>query len=263
MKGCAEEIKNDELSAKSAILIHLNSGNVLFEKKADERLPPASLTKIMTAILVIERIQKGLFNLDDQVNIDDYSASIRGSRIKLNCNDTISVNDLLKGLMIASGNDAAVAIARYTESNVEQFVEKMNSKAENLGLLNTHFTNPHGLHAADHYSSARDIAALSNKILEWEHILQITCLTKTNILINQKLRTIKNTNPLIGVYIGADGLKTGHTPQAGFCLAATAIRNNQRVLAVLMGVPTRKERNNHAKMMLDYAFSLLTPNHIS
>nr|WP_281171447.1 D-alanyl-D-alanine carboxypeptidase family protein [Peribacillus kribbensis] len=247
----------NDLNAKSVILVHLNSGDILFQKNADQRLPNASLTKIMTALLVIEEVQKETIHLNDHVRINYYAESIIGSRLMLKYNDTISVNDLLKGLMIASGNDAAVALAAHTEPSIEEFVQKMNQKAKEIGLVNTHFTNPHGLHSSEHYSSARDIATLSQKLIEWKPILQISSLPTAKIFIGQAPKTIKNTNPLIGTYRGADGLKTGYTPQAGFCLVATAMRNNHRVLAIVLGEPSREVRNNETIMLLDYAFSLL------
>jgi serine-type D-Ala-D-Ala carboxypeptidase (penicillin-binding protein 5/6) len=215
---------------------------------------------MMTAILVIDKLLKGSINLEDQVTIDDYAASIRGSRIGLNHGDTLSVHDLLKGLMICSGNDAAVALAVHTESNVGRFVQKMNRKASALGLVNTHFTNPHGLHSIQHYSSVRDLTIVSQKLLNWHPILRISSLPTTEIMIGKEQRTIKNTNPLIGTYIGADGLKTGRTSQAGYCLAATASRNNQRLLTIVLGEPSRKASNNEIKKLLDFGFSMLNPD---
>lgn len=250
-------IKIENCSAKSAVLLNLETNEILFEKNIDQRLPMASLTKIMTAILIFEKISEKSMKLTDRVTIDDHAAYIRGSRIKLEFGDQITVHDLLKGLMISSGNDAAVALAGFAEKSVKRFINKMNQKATQIGLRSTSFSNPHGLPAKQHYSIARELAILSQKLLEEEEILRITSLASTEIVVNQEKRTIKNTNPLIGVYEGADGLKTGHTPQAGFCLVATAKRHDTRLLAIVLGEPSRRARNNDINQMLEYGFSLI------
>ncbi|OEH92777.1 D-alanyl-D-alanine carboxypeptidase family protein [Bacillus solimangrovi] len=247
--------KDYNMLAKAAILINVDENEILFEKNADERRPMASLTKMMTALLIYEDIQRGVLHLNEIVEVTDHTASIRGSRIKLNHGDKITIHDLLKGLLIASGNDAAVALATHTAPQYELFIERMNDRAKQLGLKNTHYQNSHGLDANAHYSSARDVCTLAEELVKMTPVLNLTRRQLINIKINNHWETISNTNKLLGNYKGVDGLKTGRTLQAGFCIAATAQLQKHRLLAVVMGEPSISSLMNDVTTLFDFGFS--------
>ncbi|WP_224749714.1 D-alanyl-D-alanine carboxypeptidase family protein [Polycladospora coralii] len=245
--------------AQSAILMDANSGTIIFEKNGNKRLAPASITKVMTMLLIMEAIEKKKIALNDEVNVSEYAASMGGSQIFLEPGEKMRVDELLKAISIASANDASVAMAEYIGGTEEQFVEMMNKKAKQMGLKNTHFQNPNGLPAENHYSSARDIALLSKELLNYEQITKYTGLYQDYLRQDTKKPFwLVNTNRLVRFYDGLDGLKTGYTSIAKFCLTATAKKNDFRLIAVVMGEPNGKKRNQEVTRMLDYGFSQYT-----
>lgn len=254
--GSAEEKIDLAPEAKSAILMDAATGTVLFEKDADNQLPPASITKMMTMLLVVEAIERKTLKWDDLVSISEHAASMGGSQIFLEPGEQMSVSDLFKGIALASGNDASVAIAEKVAGSEALFVNKMNERAKQLGLKNTHFVNTNGLPVANHYSSARDIALIGMKLVQYPEVLKYTGQYQGYLRENTKEPFwLVNTNKLIRFYKGADGLKTGYTSEAKFCIAATAKRGNVRVIAVVLGEPSSKFRNAETSKLMDYAFS--------
>ncbi|RDZ15281.1 D-alanyl-D-alanine carboxypeptidase [Priestia megaterium] len=257
----AAEKKNSELadSARSAILIERDTGKILYEKNSNQELPPASMTKIMTMILIMEALDKGKITLKDKVRASEYAASMGGSQIFLEPGEEMTVNDLLKGIAIGSGNDASMAMAEYLAGSEEKFVAKMNQKAKELGLTHTKFQNPTGLPVENHYSTAHDMAMMGRELLKYEKIINYTSKYEAYLRTDtDKKFWLVNTNRLVKFYPGVDGLKTGFTGQAKYCLTATAKKGNMRVLAVVFGASTPKDRNNQVTKMLDYAFGQYT-----
>jgi D-alanyl-D-alanine carboxypeptidase (penicillin-binding protein 5/6) len=250
-----EKIKLAEQSS-SAILMEQDSGSVLYEKNSHEKLPPASMTKIMTLILVMEAIDKGKINWNDKVRVSEYAASMGGSQIFLEPGEQMTVEDMVKGIAIGSANDASVAMAEHLSGSMESFVQLMNEKAKQLGLKDTFFKNPTGLPTAGHYTSAHDMALMGKELLKHEEVTKFTGLYEDYLRENtDKKFWLVNTNRLVKFYPGVDGLKTGFTNEAKYCLTATANKNGMRVIAVVMGAPTPKERNAQITSMLDYAFT--------
>lgn len=248
-------------NARSAILLDADTGTVMFEKNADEKLPPASITKIMTMLLVMEALDQGKLKMDEKVRTSEYAASMGGSQIFLETGEEMTVQDLLKGVAMASGNDASVALAEKIGGSEEGFVQMMNEKAKGLGMKNTRFVNPNGLPADSHYSSARDIAVMSKELLKHEEITRFTSVYQDYLRKEtEKPFWLVNTNKLVRFYTGADGLKTGYTSEAKFCLAATAKRDHFRIISVVLGEPDTKTRNAEVSRLFDYAFSQYT-NH--
>ena len=248
-------------SAMSAILMDADSGTIIFEKNSHAKLPPASITKVMTMLLIVEALDAGTIKLTDMVQASEYAASMGGSQIFLEPGEEMTVEEMLKGIALASGNDASVAMAEKLAGTEEAFVKRMNERAAELGLKNTHFANCNGLPAENHYSSAHDIAVMSKELLKHEEITRYTGLYQDHLRkSSDKPFWLVNTNKLVRFYSGADGLKTGYTNEAKFCLTATAKRDNLRVVAVVMGEPNTKTRNNEVSQMLDYAFAQYT-NH--
>ncbi|RDE31697.1 D-alanyl-D-alanine carboxypeptidase [Parageobacillus thermoglucosidasius] len=242
--------------ARSAILIERDTGAVLYEKNANEKLPPASMTKIMTMLLIMEAIDKGELSYKEKVRASEYAASMGGSQIFLEPGEEMTVDELLRGIAIGSGNDASVALAERIAGSEEAFVEMMNKKAKELGLKNTSFQNATGLPAKGHYSSAHDMAIMARELLKYEDITKYTSKYEDYLRENtDKKFWLVNTNRLVKFYPGVDGLKTGFTSEAKYCLTATAKKNGMRVIAVVFGAPTPKERNAQITRMLDYAFS--------
>ena len=239
---------------KSAILIEPSTGTVLYEKNADERLSPASVTKIMTALLVMEAIDGGRLKLDDMITVSANASAMGGSQIFLEIGEQISAKELLKGMMVASGNDAAVAFAEALGGTEESFVDMMNERASELGLENTHFLNCHGLDEDGHYTSARDIAKMSAELLKHKDILQFTSIWTDSIRDGKT--SLANTNKLVRFYDGCDGLKTGSTSIAKCCISATAKKNDMRLIAVVMAAPTTDMRFAAVRQMFDYGFAL-------
>ncbi|KAF0994654.1 D-alanyl-D-alanine carboxypeptidase family protein [Geobacillus sp. TFV-3] len=256
----AKEMKEAKVKladeARSAILIERDTGKVLYEKNAHEPLPPASMTKIMTMLLVMEAIDEGKLSYDEKVRASEYAASMGGSQIFLEPGEEMTVDELLRGIAIGSANDASVAMAEQIAGSEEAFVEMMNEKAKQLGLKNTHFANATGLPAEHHYSSAYDMAMMARELLKYEDITKYTSKYEDYLRENtDKKFWLVNTNRLVKFYPGVDGLKTGYTAEAKYCLTATAKKNGMRVIAVVFGAPTPKSRNAQITKMLDYAFS--------
>jgi D-alanyl-D-alanine carboxypeptidase (penicillin-binding protein 5/6) len=245
--------------ARSAILIDAASGTVIYEKNSHEPLPPASITKIMTMLLVAEAIDDGRLKLTDKVRASEHAASMGGSQIFLEPGEVMTVEELLKGVAMASANDASVALAEKLAGSEEEFVRMMNDKAAQLGMKDTKFVNSSGLPAEGHVSSARDIAIMSRELLKHEFITKYTGAYQDYLRQNtDKPFWLVNTNKLVRFYNGVDGLKTGYTSEAKFCLSATARRGDFRLIAVVMGEPDAKTRNAEISRMLNYAFAQYT-----
>nr|WP_301953157.1 D-alanyl-D-alanine carboxypeptidase family protein [Paenibacillus tritici] len=242
--------------ARSAILMDADTGTVIYEKNSHDKLPPASITKIMTMLLTVEALDEGKLQLTDKVRTSEYAASMGGSQIFLEPGEEMTVDDMLKGIAMASGNDASVAMAEKIAGSESAFVDLMNQKAEALGLKDTHFANCNGLPAANHYSSAHDIAVISRELLKHEQIIKYTGSYQDYLRKDSpKPFWLVNTNKLVRFYTGADGLKTGYTSEAKFCLSATAARDGLRAVAVVLGEPNTKTRNSEVSAMFDYLFS--------
>ena len=251
----AEELKLAE-QAQAAILIEASTGEILFEKNSHERREPASMTKMMSMLLIIESIEKGIISWDEMVTVSENASSMGGSQILLETNEQMSVRDLFKGIAVASGNDAVVAMAEKIAGSESGFVDMMNQKAKDLGLTNTNFKNPHGLSAADHYSSAYDMAIIAKELVKHPQVLEYTSIYEDYLRENTDRKIwLVNTNKLVRFYSGVDGLKTGFTDAAGYCLTATAKRDHLRLIAVVMGAETSKIRNQEISELLDYAFA--------
>lgn len=244
-----------ETDAKSVILMEANTRTVLYEFNADEPLPPASVTKVMTLLLVMEAVDSGKIKLTDQVTVSELAASMGGSQIYLEVGEQMSVEDMIKSVVVASANDAALALAEHLAGSEEAFVSAMNKKAEELGMVNTHFENTNGLDdtVENHVTTARDIALMSAELLKHKTILNYTTIWQDTVRNGQF--TLTNTNRLIRFYNGCNGLKTGSTSKAGFCISATAERNGMQLIAVVMGSSTRDTRNATAKKLLDLGFA--------
>ena len=243
-------------NAKSAIMIEASTGKILFEKNSDEKLVPASMTKMMSMLLILESIDKGVLKWNQIVTVSENASSMGGSQILLETGEKMSVKDLFKGVAIASGNDAVVALAEASFGSEKAFVNQMNKKARELNLKNTNFKNPHGLDEADHYSSARDMSIIARELAKHEKVFEFTSLYEDYLREGtDKKIWLVNTNKLVRFYEGVDGLKTGFTNGAGYCITATAKKNDMRIIAVVMGEPTSKMRNKEISEMFDYAFA--------
>ncbi len=256
----AEKTKTAELDlapkTKSAILIEKDTGSVIYDKNKDERLSPASMTKIMTMLLIMEALDEKRITMQDKVRTSEYAASMGGSQIFLEPGEEMTVEQMLRGIAIGSGNDASVAMAEKIAGSEEEFVKKMNAKVQELGLKNTKFQNCTGLPTTDHYSSAFDMATMAKELLKHEEITNFTSLYESYLREDSdKKFWLVNTNKLVKFYPGVDGLKTGFTHQAKYCLTATAKKDNLRVIAVVFGAENPKERNSQVTQMLDYAFA--------
>lgn len=245
-----------DMKAPSAILIERDTGTVLFEKESNKQLPPASMTKIMTMILIMEEIDKKTLSLDDKVRTSERAASMGGSQIFLEEGEEMTVDHLLKAIAVASANDASVALAEHIEGSEEEFVKRMNKKVKELGLKDTHFVNSTGLPAENHYSSAHDMALMAKELLKHEEITNYTSIYEDYLREDSdKKFWLVNTNRLVKLYPGVDGLKTGYTSEAKYCLTATAKKDDMRLITVVMGAESPKERNSEITKMFDYAFS--------
>lgn len=241
------------LNAKSAILMEESTGNILYESNPNERLPIASVTKVMTMLLIMEAVDSGKISLDDMVTVSENAMSYGGSTMFLETGEQLTVNDMLKGIAVASANDGCVAMAEHIAGSESAFVDMMNEKAKELGMENTHFMNTNGLDEDDHYSSARDVAIMSRELMKHETIFNYTSIWM-DTLRGGKFQ-LANTNKLIRFYDGANGLKTGSTSKALCCLSAAAKRNDMQLIAVVLGAPTSAERFASAKSLLDYGFA--------
>ena len=255
---CIPKVSAEELApnSESAILLEVSTGKVIYEKNADKKLAPASMTKIMSMLLIMEAIDSGKLSFDDEVIISDKASSMGGSQIFLQTGEKYKVNELLKGIAVASGNDAVVAMAEKISGSVEAFVEAMNKKAAALGLKNTHFDNPHGLESENHYSTARDMSVMAKELLKHERILEYTSLYEDYLKKPDGSSIwLVNTNRLVRFYEGVDGLKTGFTNQAGYCITTTAKKGNMRLLSVVMKAETSDLRSKDTVNMLNYGFN--------
>ena len=243
------------LDCKSAVLMEASTGRVLYEKNADAALPPASVTKVMTLLLVMEAVDAGKIKLDDMVPVSEHAASMGGSQVYLKVGEEMTVEEMIKCVVIASANDCAVALAEFVAGSEEAFVTQMNARAEALGMENTHFENTNGLDdtVANHVISARDIAIMSRELIQHELILKYSSIWMDTI--RNGAFGLTNTNRLVRFYSGANGLKTGSTAKAKFCISATAKRDGMQLIAVIMAAPTRDVRNNAAKQLLDFGFA--------
>ena len=241
------------LNAKSAILMEDSTGKVLYESNPDERVPIASVTKVMTMLLIMEAVDSGKITLDDMVTVSENAMSYGGSTMFLEAGEQLTVNDMMKGIAVASANDGCVAMAEHLAGSESAFVDMMNAKAQELGMENTHFMNTNGLDEDNHYSSARDVAIMSRELIKHKTIFNYTSIWM-DTLRGGKFQ-LANTNKLIRFYEGANGLKTGSTSKALCCLSATAKRNDMQLIAVVLGAPTSAERFSSAKSLLDYGFA--------
>lgn len=241
------------IDARSAILMEEASGEVLYESEADTQVPIASVTKIMTMLLIMEAVDRGDITLDDMVTVSDNAMSYGGSTMFLETGEKLTVSDMLKGIAVASANDGCVAMAEYLCGSESAFVDEMNKRARELGMKNTHFVNTNGLDDDNHFSSARDVAIMSKELIGHKKIFDYTSIW-TDSLRGGKFR-LANTNKLIRFYDGANGLKTGSTSKALCCLSATAKRDDMQLIAVILGALTSKKRFEGARALLDYGFA--------
>jgi len=253
----AEEVSDTFApNSKSAVLMDANTGTILFQKNATEALPPASMTKIMSMLLIMEAIDEQKISFDDEVTISENAANMGGSQVFLQAGEVYKVHELLKGIAIASGNDAVVAMAEKVAGSEEEFVSLMNKKAQELGLQQTTFKNPHGLDTEGHVSSAMDMAIMAKELLKYPKILEYTSIYEDYLKKNDGSSIwLVNTNKLVRFYDGVDGLKTGFTSTAGYCLTATAKKGNLRLISVVMGVDTSDARSSDTANLLNYGFN--------
>lgn len=252
-------VKAEDLApnAKSAIMIEASTGKVLFEKNSDEKLAPASMTKMMSLLLVMEEIEKGSIKWDDVVTASVNAASMGGSQIFLEAGEKMTVEDLVKGMAIASGNDATVAMAERVAGTEASFVKLMNAKAKELGLKNTNFINATGLDTDNHYSSARDMSLIAKELVKHEKILEFSGTYEDYLRKDSKNPFwLVNTNRLVKFYQGVDGLKTGFTSNAGYCLTSTAKKDGMRLITVVMNEEDASKRSADTTKMLDYGFNI-------
>lgn len=241
------------VKAKGAVLMEVSTGKVLYEMNPDEKLAHASITKIMSLLLVTEAIESGKIRLEDTVTASETAASMGGSQIWLKAGETMTVHELLKAAAVASANDACVALAEHIAGSVEEFVARMNERAARLGMKNTTFVNCTGLDADGHLTTARDVALMSRELIRHDLIREYTQIW-IDYLRNGETQLV-NTNKLVRFYEGTTGLKTGTTSKAGYCLSATAQRDGMELVAVVMGGESGNERFNAAKRMLNYGFA--------
>ena len=243
------------LEAKSVCLMEASTGEILYAYGENDKASPASVTKIMTLLLVCEALELGSITLEESVSISEYAASMGGSQVFLEEGEHFTVEELIKCTVIASANDAAVALAELVAGSESAFVQKMNKRAEELGLKNTAFENVTGLDdtTVNHYSSAIDIAVMSRELIKYDIITKYSSVWQDTIRNGEF--TLTNTNRLVRYYDGCNGLKTGSTDKAGYCVSATAKRGNMQLIAVIMGAPTRDARNADARSLLDYGFA--------
>ncbi len=242
-----------KLSTESVILMESNTGKILYENSSDTRLAPASITKIMSLILVMEAIEQGNFALDTVLTCSDTAAALGGSQIWLEPGEQMTVNDLLKAVVIVSANDATVLLAEAVAGSEESFVALMNSRAKELGMNNTNFCNATGLDAENHYSSAYDVAIMASELLKHKKITEYSTVWMDSLRNGES--ELVNTNRLVRFYEGCTGLKTGTTSTAGYCLAASATRNSLSLVAVVMNSPSSNDRFADAQKLLNYGFA--------
>lgn len=253
-----ELIKN----ASSGILIEANTGKIIYEKDKDKQVSIASMTKMVAQIIILEEIEKKNIKWNDKVTVSRNAAGMGGSQIYLSEGEVITVEDLMKGISVASGNDATVAMAEYISGSEEKFVKRMNKKVKELGLKNTNFVNCTGLDEKGHYSTAYDQAMIARELVtKHKDIFKFSSIYEDYLREDTDNKFwLVNTNKLIRFYDGADGLKTGHTDDAGYCLAATALRNDLRIIGIVLGENDSKVRNQETMDLLDYGFNNIKVN---
>ncbi len=250
----AEENAPITVRCKSALLMEAATGEILFEHDSTEHLPIASVTKIMTLLLTMEALEAGTLKMEDVITVSDYAASMGGSQAYMEPGEQMSVDEMLKAVVVSSANDGAVALAEHLAGSESAFVDKMNRRAAELGMNDTLFCNPTGLDDnCDPYSCARDVALMSRELLRHEEILNYTTIWTDSI--RNGAFGLANTNKLIRFYSGANGLKTGSTAKAKFCVSAAAKRDDMQLIAVVLGGETSAERFDDAKTMLNYGFA--------
>ena len=244
-------------NAKNAVLMEVSSGKIIFEKAKDDKVAVASLVKLMSQLLIIEEVEKGNLSWDEKITTSSNAAGFGGTQIYLEPGEVMTVKELMKGISMASANDATVALAERVAGSEEKFVEMMNKKAKELELKNTHFTNSTGLDEKDNYSSAYDMALISLELMKHDVIFEYSSLYEDYLRENTNNKFwLVNTNKLVRLYEGTDGLKTGFTDNAGYTMAVTAKRDNMRLLAVVLGEEVSKVRNKEVVELLDYGFNL-------
>ncbi|MEG0829697.1 MAG: D-alanyl-D-alanine carboxypeptidase family protein [Anaerovoracaceae bacterium] len=248
-----------KVDAKAAVLMDAGSGEVLFSQDAHKKLPPASVTKVMTMLLVLESCKRGNISLADTVTISERAASMGGSQMYMEPGEQHTVEELLMGVAMVSANDGCVALAEYSSGSVEMFVEQMNKRAGELKMKDTHFVNTNGLPVADHYTSAYDIAVMSKELLKYKEMNKWFTKWQSTLKVGlpgkEKDFGLTNTNRLIKIYKGAIGLKTGFTQDAGYCLSGGAKRGETKLIGVILGSPTSKIRFAEISKMFDYGFA--------
>lgn len=253
----ADNLSGIDIKSESGIIMEVSTGKILFDKNMDEQKSPASMTKIMTMLLTVEAIESGKISLEDEVNISANASKMGGSQVYLEENSTATVEMLLKSIAIGSANDASVAVAEKIGGTESNFVNMMNKRAKELGAVNTTFKNPHGLDEEGHLTTAHDLALIARELIKHKEILKLTSTYETTITHkNGKSLWLVNTNKLIKFYNGLDGLKTGFTDNAGYCLTGTMLRNDMRLITVTMKAPTKEDRNTDTINLMEYAYSM-------
>lgn len=253
----ADNLSGMDIKSESGIIMEASTGKILFDKNMDEQKSPASMTKIMTMLLTVEAIESGKISLEDEVNISANASKMGGSQVYLEENSTATVEMLLKSIAIGSANDASVAVAEKIGGTESNFVNMMNKRAKELGAVNTTFKNPHGLDEEGHLTTAHDLALIARELIKHKEILKLTSTYETTITHkNGKSLWLVNTNKLIKFYNGLDGLKTGFTDNAGYCLTGTMLRNDMRLITVTMKAPTKEDRNTDTINLMEYAYSM-------
>lgn len=253
VESASSSVEEPKINARAAIIYDRTTKQIIWGKNENEKRAMASTTKIMTALVVLENS-----NLSDVVTISKKAAGTGGSRLKISTGDKITINDLLYGLMLRSGNDAAVALAEYVGGSIEGFADLMNKKAKELGLNNTNFVTPHGLDNEEHYTTAYELAVITDYALNNETFAKIVNTKSTAISINGNSRNIYNTNELLGYMSGVDGVKTGFTNGAGRCLITSCTRDNNQIITVVLGCDTKKQRTSDSSKLIEYAFKNYT-----
>ena len=259
----AEDIEDLAPNASSAIMIEASTGEILFQKNADEKLAPASMTKMMSLLLIFEEIDKGNIKWDEMITTSEHASSMGGSQIFLKVGEKMSALDMIKGITIASGNDATVAMSERVAGSEESFVKRMNERAKELGLKNTNFVNATGLDADNHYSSAYDMSLIAKELVKHEKVLEFSSTYEDYLRKGTSNPFwLVNTNRLVKFYPEIDGLKTGFTNSAKYCLTATAKKDGMRLITVVMNEPDTGKRSSDTKKMLDYGFNIYAVKNI-
>lgn len=258
VKGAEEEKVDLNIKSKAVVLMDSSSGKVLYQKNMNKKLPLASVTKVMTILLILEAIDNKTINMSDMVTISDYASNMGGSQLYLEQGEMRSVEELLNAIIIESANDACAAMGEFIGGSIEKFVLMMNEKAKSLGMKNTHFVNSNGLPVDNHYSSAYDIALMTKEVCKYPDVFKISATWQKTIKIgknNDKERLLNNTNKLLKMNDNVDGLKTGYTADAGHCISATGKKGDLRLIAVVLNAPDSKTRFEEANKLLNYGFS--------